>query len=385
MTEARRVLLCCHDAGGTVPPMLAIATELVARGHDVVWISQPSVERRASAAGCRFMRFDGLGDYDATRSIEEQPELAMALMTGTAVGDQVIDVCGTERIDAVVIDCNLASVAAATESLGLPSAVILHSMYRTYVDVWLGEWWPVFAPSIDAARARYGLRPADGWTDVFAGHDRLISAVPESFEAPVDAVPATLRRFGFLVPGTAEPPIVPHRLAAGGEPTVLVGLSTTYMGQETVLERIIDALGSLPVRGIVTTSGHLAAGTASPSNVELHEHLDHGPVLETASAMITHAGLGTVAAGLSRGVPLVCTPLARDQPLNADRVAHLGAGVVLDSEASTEEIGRALMRVISDDGYRRAAAAVASESRAAGGARAAVDDLEEQVSSAQRP
>ena len=154
MTDPRRVLLCCHDAGGTVPPMLALATELVARGHDVVWISQPSVEHHTSTAGCRFMPFDGLGDYDATLSIEEQPELAMALMTGAAVGDQVIDVCGSERIDAAVIDCNLASVAAATESLGLPSAVLLHSMYRTYVDVWLGEWWPLFAPSVDAARAR---------------------------------------------------------------------------------------------------------------------------------------------------------------------------------------------------------------------------------------
>jgi MGT family glycosyltransferase len=159
-------------------------------------------------------------------------------------------------------------------------------------------------------------------------------------------------------------------------PTVLVGLSTTYMGQEALLARIVDALGSLPVRGIVTTSGHLAPGTAAPSNVELHEHVDHGPVLETASALITHAGLGTVAAGLSQGVPLVCTPFARDQPLNADRVAHLGAGVVLDTEASSEEIGRAVTQVISDDRYRRGAARVATESRAAGGARAAVDDLE---------
>ncbi len=370
MRPARRVLLCGHDAGGTVPPMLALADELVARGHEVVWVSQPSVERRARAAGCRFVPFAGLGDYDSRLEIEAQPELAMALMTGRAVGDQVVELCRAEHIEAAVVDGNLATVASAIESLGLPSAVLLHSMLRTYVDVWLGEWWPFFAPGVAEARAHYGLAAAGSWSDVFAGHDRLLSVVPASFEAPVDDPPATLRHFGFLVPEA------PARAVSDGPPTVLVGLSTTSMGQEDLLARIIAALGTLPVRGIVTTSGYLAPGVTAPANVEVHEHLDHGPVLETASALVTHAGLGTVAAGLSHGVPLVCTPFSRDQPLNAERVADLGAGVVLDTEASTDEIARALQQVLGDDSYRRAAAAMAAESHAAGGARAAVDDLE---------
>jgi len=48
----RTILLTCHDAGGTVPPMLAIAEALRAVGHRVVMLSQPK-ERPSS---CCFAR-----------------------------------------------------------------------------------------------------------------------------------------------------------------------------------------------------------------------------------------------------------------------------------------------------------------------------------------
>src|SRR5205807_10351571 len=66
------VVLASHDAGGTVPPMLALAEAFVARGQAVTWLGQPSIEARALAAGCRFVAFHGIPDYQARVAIDNQ-------------------------------------------------------------------------------------------------------------------------------------------------------------------------------------------------------------------------------------------------------------------------------------------------------------------------
>ena len=106
------------------------------------------------------------------------------------------------------------------------------------------------------------------------------------------------------------------------------------------------------------------------------EYVDHGLVLGHTDVLITHAGLGTVAAGLSRGVPMVCIPLGRDQPLNARRVADLGAGIALPTDASSAKIAAGVDRILSDAKYKEAARVIAHSSAMSGGAPAAVDDLE---------
>jgi MGT family glycosyltransferase len=276
-----------------------------------------------------------------------------------------------------VLDCNLAGAAAAVETLGAPSVLLLHSMFVTFTDVWFAEIWPLVAPIINETRERFGLDTAGSWTDVFAGHDRLLSVVPSSFDIPVaGVVPKSMRYFGFLIP-KATSVDVELGLPEGDAPAVLVGLSTTYQRQEALLQRILDALETRTVRALVTTGRQIdPASLRLPSNAAVASYVDHALVLDDVDVLVTHAGLGTVAAGLSHGIPLICVPLGRDQHVNAARVAELGAGLALAPDATTDEIGAAIDRVLSDDRYRLGAAAVASASRASGGAPAAVDELE---------
>src|SRR5262245_42229991 len=49
-----RFLLATWDGGGTIPPELGLAAELVARGHEVVVLSDDTVEQEAAAAGAGF-------------------------------------------------------------------------------------------------------------------------------------------------------------------------------------------------------------------------------------------------------------------------------------------------------------------------------------------
>src|SRR5215204_5621259 len=49
-----RFLLALIDAGGTVPPAIGLAAELVRRGHEVHVLADPTIEASARSAGCAF-------------------------------------------------------------------------------------------------------------------------------------------------------------------------------------------------------------------------------------------------------------------------------------------------------------------------------------------
>jgi MGT family glycosyltransferase len=184
-----------------------------------------------------------------------------------------------------------------------------------------------------------------------------------------------MRHFGFLVPATS---VADHEAGfpAGDGPSVLVGLSTTYQGQERLLQDIIDALADLEVRGLASTAGQVdIEELRCPPNVAVREFVDHAAVLPDADVVVTHAGLATIAGALSRGVPLVCTPIGRDQQLNAQQVAQLGAGIDLGPDPGAGAIRSAVRTVLDDHRYREAALRIAEDSRREGGARAAVADL----------
>jgi UDP:flavonoid glycosyltransferase YjiC (YdhE family) len=74
----------------------------------------------------------------------------------------------------------------------------------------------------------------------------------------------------------------------------------------------------------------------------------HDEVLPSADLLVTHAGHGTVMAGVTYGVPMLCIPMGRDQPLIADRVARLGLGSVLGPNAAAADIQRTVAAMLED-------------------------------------
>jgi UDP:flavonoid glycosyltransferase YjiC (YdhE family) len=102
----------------------------------------------------------------------------------------------------------------------------------------------------------------------------------------------------------------------------------------------------------------------------------HADVLPHCSAVITHGGHGTVLKALIAGVPLVVVPLGRDQPDNAARVVHAGAGIRLRKSASVSALRAATAQVIEDPRYRSAAGRMANRLAAERDDNLAVDELE---------
>src|SRR4029079_9989085 len=86
----------------------------------------------------------------------------------------------------------------------------------------------------------------------------------------------------------------------------------------------------------------------APGNVRVVSAAPHRDVLCEASAVVTHAGHGTVLKTLSAGLPLVCIPMGRDQHANTTRVLRLGAGVRVGRRAPATRIAAAIRYVLEE-------------------------------------
>src|SRR5262245_19510365 len=75
-------------------------------------------------------------------------------------------------------------------------------------------------------------------------------------------------------------------------------------------------------------------------------------LLRRSSAVVTHAGHGTVIRALAAWVPLLCLPMGRDQHDNAARVVACGAGLRLRPTAGAGRIRNAILELLATPCYR---------------------------------
>jgi UDP:flavonoid glycosyltransferase YjiC (YdhE family) len=133
-------------------------------------------------------------------------------------------------------------------------------------------------------------------------------------------------------------------------------------GQERLVENACAALELAGVEGLFTRGPALPhSGIQDAVGVETVDWVDHDDVMPLCDVVVTHGGLGTTLRALAHGCPLLILPLGRDQHFNGSRVAELGAGLTMRSDAPAADIAKALTRLYADSTYRD----VASELSAA--------------------
>ncbi|RGC69598.1 Desosaminyl transferase EryCIII precursor [Micromonospora sp. MW-13] len=124
----------------------------------------------------------------------------------------------------------------------------------------------------------------------------------------------------------------------------------------TVLNAVIEALGELPVTGVVAIGSDYDPDQwegARAANVHLRSFVPQRALLRFCDLFITHAGFNGVREAFSEGVPMIALPLFGDHPASAARLASLGVAVELDvASVSAAAVRTAVSTVLGDPGYR---------------------------------
>jgi MGT family glycosyltransferase len=191
-----------------------------------------------------------------------------------------------------------------------------------------------------------------------------LDPLPDVLQPPDDQPFADVIRIrpdaGEVRPGDVLPERV---LAQPFERTVYLTLGTVFNAAAEFAVSL-DALRDLPVN-VVLTCGFGTEPEAFeplPSNVAVEQYVSQALLLPRCSAVVCHAGAGTVIGALAHGVPLVCLPRGADQFGNAEQISRIGAGItLLPDQVSAETIRDATRSVLDDNSYAAAAASVRTE------------------------
>jgi MGT family glycosyltransferase len=177
----------------------------------------------------------------------------------------------------------------------------------------------------------------------------------------------------------AEPPwTVLHRLRpsageADGEldlgplphpDTVYVTLGTIMNKAPAVFRAVIDGCTRWPVNLVVTTGPGLdpAALGPLPPAVHIAPYLPQAAVLPRCTAVVSHAGAGTMLGALCHGLPQLCLPQSTDQPFNTAALLPTGAALALQpDEITPDAVAGALGRLLREPSFRQAAGRLRAE------------------------
>lgn len=319
-----RYLCALWAGGGNVGPFLCLAAHLQQRGHEVAAVATTSLASRLSADGV---------------ALAGSPDGWLP-----TAGD-LLAAADAHAPDVVIVDYMLTDALCGAEQVEAATVALVHTLYRELLVNGaphpIGMAGPVEA--LNPGRSAAGLPPIDRHADLLAAADLVLVAAPRALDAAGD-VPPNVQYSGPLLEGPGpdegwEPP-------AGSGPLVAVSLGTTGdpAAEVPVLRRVIEALGGMAVRGLVTAPPAVEVDDLGPPppNVAISGYVRHAAVLPHTDVLVTHAGLGTVNAALAHGVPMVALPFEREQPDNARALVRLGAGVALPTDAPVDDLRDAL-------------------------------------------
>ncbi len=424
MNISVRVFQTLFAFSGNAPPQLAVTRELVERGHEVRVLAHSAARKRIERTGAELFEYqravpalditrrdtDSLRDWEA----RTRPGAGLRLLKNglfafvVEVSRECAEMLADWPADVVVFDWMLTGAAIAAEGANIPAMALVHCPYPLPVD----GAPPVFTglrprggalgtardrllggiatrmlarglPLVNKARSEQGLAPLGRWSAQMLGAREIcVLSAPELDFSSRGALPANVRYVG--------PAFEPHSgewhspwPETNTDPLVVASFSTSYMDQQALAQRVLDALAGLPVRALLTAGPALdARALRVPANAHVVDYVPHRAVFPHAALVITHCGWQTVNAALADGVPLVCIPDGRDQPDNAVRVVLCGAGVRVRKSASPAKLRRVIAGALADPELGRGARAMAQALGRSDGAVAVADSVETIVTQA---
>lgn len=402
-----RILFATVSVTGHINPLLPLARGLVARGHEIRWLSGAKHAARIQATGAQHVQFTKTRDWDDADVDGEFP--GRTRLKGIAqlkydikhvftdmAPDQLADleaVANEFRPEVIVSDPAMFGAALLEEKRDIPLVVVSIIPYtvRSRDTAPFGLGLPPSATFFGRIRnallnqlvERVIFRDVHGyWVKMRAGVGLpttrfmfdaareatlfLMPTVP-GFEYPRSDLAANVRFIGALpapVPKDVEHPAWFADLD-GSRPVVHVSQGTVANAKPDLFAPAIEGLANEDVLVVIATGGkpREALGLERvPPNVRIASFLSYPELLPKTAVMLTNGGYGGVQMALGHGVPLIVAGTTEDKPEVAARVAWSGAGINLrTSTPSAEAVRNAVREVLGNPAYKQRAQALAKE------------------------
>ena len=378
----------------------ALAGELIARGHAVLWLQHPDVQELLRNDRIEFVAV-GAEVFPAgslARLVAHAARPGGPLGLRRVIADmtrQTATLCAeappllrAHQVDVVIADQMEAAGALVAKAIALPWVSIACALpinREPAVPLPVMPWGHAGNDPAALQRNAVSARVYD-W--LMRPHDRVIahaaaafrqdgiktladclspmlqlSQTIEAFDFPRGAAPSVLHHVGPLRPPLAADAPLQLTPADDGRPFVFASLGTLQGGRFALFQRIAKACRALNVQLLVAHCGGLdAAQCAALRRSGARWVVDFAPqraALARADVVVTHGGLNTVLDALVAGTPMLVLPIAFDQAGVAARVLRAAAGLRLwPVLATVRALERALRRLLDEPAFAAQALAL---------------------------
>jgi zeaxanthin glucosyltransferase len=408
---------------GHLNPMVALASELKNRGHDVIFCAIIDTKETVTASNLDFRQI-GSKDFphgsvrelneqmrkckgkEGTRSFirNQQQQCRAIFRDGPAVVRKL-------NLDGLVIDQSMLGGGTVAEHVGLPFIHIITGCplnrndavppffssrpYRSSFVTRIRNRLEyslvnrVMRPVLDLINEQRRAWKLARFRTVEETFSTLaqITQLPEVLEYPAKiSLPYFHYAGPFYKQSSRRPVNFPWEQLID-RPLIYASLGTLmhhFPEVSKLFPMIVEACANLNLQLVLSLGGatdsagvSTARGNNQPGGPIVVSYAPQLELLAKAAATITHGGLNTTLEALSHGLPLVALPIGYDQNGVAARLQWSKAGVVVSArKRSADEIRQAVKTVLQDGRHRSAAKHLQTEIHNIQGLKRAADIVE---------
>ena len=353
---------------GHILPLVPLAQAFAERGDEVVVASGPN------AAGLigRGLSFQAVGpsldswfaalrertrgmpgDGLAPSRVESYfvPRLFGEIGTAVIV-DDLLALCKELKPGLIVFDPYLFAAPLVAALTG--TAAVLHTI-GPLMDQSVLE---LVADAVSPIWREFGMDvpPAAG---VHAGS--TLTICPASLDRAAVGIQAAQPLRPVALP-TASAPLATS-FAKASQPLVYVTLGTFSNNDLDLFDLVLNAFEDEPVNVLATIGkDNDPSKLPVPVNAHVERYIPQSEVLPHCSAVVHHAGAGTMFGVLAHGLPSLVLPQSADNFKNASLLERAGAAeVLMPEDVNPSALRRGLRRMLELTSYRQSARLIAEE------------------------
>lgn len=389
------ILMVNVPFSGHINPTLALAEELVRRGHKVSYILNNEWREQIEGIGAELIPYMDHGDFRVVLKNGHPKNIFEVLHMWKYVYDTIIAV--GEQYDVLIYEFYTFIAYAAGIRLGLK--VIRQFSTFAVNENNINSMLSSDNKEISLLKNRFLLKLI---TKIVCGKRKLSTEniLTEITKVPVKAnIVYTARDFQtnkeefgeeycFVGPMINERKCdisIPYDKISGT--IIYISLGTIQNEQMTFYKKCMEAWKTSDDVSVIMSVGKktdIQKLMPIPHNFYVYHYVPQLEVLEKSSVFVTHGGMNSVNEGLYFENRILGIPMDLDQYAVVKQVQELKLGYGLDKECVTpEELRKSVQELLADDEIAKSVKNMSKVMRNAGGAKRAAEFVEKEANKSQ--